>query len=273
MNDITKSLEYIRILQKQEKAEEHSDLWAAILAITDALEAASITVPEIHTQKAQENLLRADAIGSGDLTDSQITAVATVGNARTWSADMGQIFKNEPILAEDGSTYICTTPHLAQANWAPGSEGGRTLFRLIRSEPETGYLDFAWGEHVPYGSVRRDPTDNKLYTPIHPEGVTLYEPHYPSLVPSQYTEYIDETDSGGDTAGTDTDSGATDTETGDSETTTYPKWSELEDNHVFNVGDYFTDYGKTYHVLRQFQKISSYRPPALTGNFYEQVTE
>lgn len=165
MNDITKSLDYIRTLQKQEKAQENSDLWAAILAIVDALEAANITVPEIHAQKAQESLLRADVIGSGDLSDTQLAAVATVGNARTWSADMGQIFKNEPVIASDGSTYICTQAHLAQAGWAPGTEGGRTLFRLIRSEPETGYLDFAWGEHVPYGSVRRDPTDNKLVVP------------------------------------------------------------------------------------------------------------
>ena len=66
--------------------------------------------------------------------------------------------------------------------------------------------------------------------------------------------------------------GSTGGDTGGSETTAYPKWSELEDNHVFNVGDYFTDYGKTYHVLRQFQKISSYRPPALSGDFYEEVT-
>lgn len=265
MNDISKSLEYIRILQKQEKAQENSDIWAAILAIVDALDAANITVPEVHAQKAQESLLRADVISSGDLSDTQIAAVATVGNARTWSADMGQVFKNEPVIAADGSTYICTQAHLAQTLWAPGTEGGRTIFRLIRSEPETGYLDFAWGEHVPYGSVRRDPTDNKLYTPIHPEGITLYEPHYPSLVPSQYKEY---TESGSSETG----GGSSGEDGGNSETTTYPKWSELEDNHVFNVGDYFTDYGKTYHVLRQFQKISSYRPPALSGNFYEEVT-
>jgi hypothetical protein len=34
MNDITKSLDYIRTLQKQEKAQENSDLWAAILALS-----------------------------------------------------------------------------------------------------------------------------------------------------------------------------------------------------------------------------------------------
>lgn len=269
MNDITKSLDYIRTLQKQEKAQENSDLWAAILAIVDALEAANITVPEIHAQKAQESLLRADVIGSGDLSDTQLAAVATVGNARTWSADMGQIFKNEPVIASDGSTYICTQAHLAQAGWAPGTEGGRTLFRLIRSEPETGYLDFAWGEHVPYGSVRRDPTDNKLYTPIHPEGITLYEPHYPSLVPSQYKEY---TESGSETGGEDSGGSTGGEDSGGSGTTAYPKWSELEDGHVFNVGDYFTDYAKTYHVLRQFTKQANWRPPALTGDFYEEVT-
>lgn len=265
MNDIYNSLEYIRILKKQEEAQDNSDIWAAVLAIVDALEAASIIVPEVHAQKAQEILLRADVIGSGDLSDTQLAAVAAVSNARTWSADMGQVFKNEPVIAADGSTYICTQAHFAQAEWAPGTEGGRTLFRLIRSEPETGYLDFVWGEHVPYGSVRRDPTDNKLYTPIHPEGITLYEPHYPSLVPSQYKEYIE-------SGSSETGGGSSGEDGGSSETTTYPKWSELEDNHVFNVGDYFTDYGKTYRVLRQFQKIPSYRPPALSGDFYEEVT-
>ncbi|OPZ65874.1 MAG: hypothetical protein BWY85_00233 [Firmicutes bacterium ADurb.Bin506] len=259
MPDITSSLEYGRILRKQEKAREESDIWAAILALGDALAAAGITVPEIHIQKAQEALLRADVIEAGDLPDATLAAVATVGSARIWKPTMGQIFKNEPIIAEDGSTYICRQPHLAQAGWAPGTEGGRTLFRLIRSEPETGYLDFAWGEHVPFGSVRRDPTDDKLYTPIHPEGVTLYEPHYPNLVPSQYTEYTPE--GGGEQGGGE-----------EPEPAAHPKWSEVPDGYTFEPGTYFTDYSKTYHVLRQFTKQANWRPPALNGDFYEEAT-
>lgn len=67
---------------------------------------------------------------------------------------MGTIFKDEPIVGPDSELYICTTQHQAQADWAPGTVGGRTLFRPLRSEPEEpgGYLDFMWGEHVPYGS-------------------------------------------------------------------------------------------------------------------------
>lgn len=252
MPDISNSLEYGRTLRRQEKAREDSDLWAAILDISAALETAGITIPEIHAQKAQEALLRADVIDAGELPDTALAAIATVGNARLWNPTMGQIFKNEPIIVADGSTYFCIEPHLAQAGWEPGTEGGRLLFRLIRSEPETGYLDFVWGERVPYGSVRRDPTDGKLYTPIHPEGVTLYEPHYPSLVPSQYTEY---------TAGG-----------GDEEPAAHPKWSEVADGYVFKIGTYFTDYSKTYHVLREFSKQSNFRPPALNGNYYEEVT-
>jgi len=258
MPDISNSLEYGRTLRRQEKAREESDLWAAILALSAALEAAGIAVPEIHTQKAQEALLRAEVIDAGELPDTALAAIATVGNARLWAPAMGQIFRNEPIIAADGSTYICTQPHLAQAGWEPGTEGGRTLFRLVRSEPESGYLDFARGEHVPYGSVRRDPTDGKLYTPIHPEGITLYEPHYPNLVPSQYTEYTAQTEP--------------EQPGGAEEPATYPKWSELPDRHTFNVGDYFTDYSKTYHVLRQFNKQSNWRPPALLNDFYEEVT-
>ena len=97
---------------------------------------------------------------------------------------------------------------------------------------------------------RRDPQDGKVYTPIHEQGVTLYEPHYPHLVPSEYK--LVEDSSGGD--------GGDDT---------VPRWADLEDGHTFNVGDRFSDYGKTYEVLRQFFKADSYRPPALIGDFYQ----
>lgn len=262
------SLEYKRTLLKQERAVEYSELWEAVLAVSEALKALGVEFPDVHIRRAQEALLRAGKLTPGDLPDAVIAEIATVGAARIWEPDMGRVFEGEPIITASGDTYICTTTHKAQPLYEPGTEGGRTLFRLIRSEPETGYLDFAWGEHVPYGSVRRDPTDNKLYTPIHPEGITLYEPHYPSLVPSQYKEY---TESGSETGGEDS-GGSTGGDSGGSETTAYPKWSELEDGHVFNVGDYFTDYAKTYHVLRQFTKQANWRPPALTGDFYEEVT-
>lgn len=101
-----------------------------------------------------------------------------------------------------------------------------------------------------YGVKRRDPQDGKVYTPIHEQGVTLYEPHYPHLVPSEYK--LVEDSSGGD--------GGDDT---------VPRWADLEDGHTFNVGDRFSDYGKTYEVLRQFFKADSYRPPALIGDFYQ----
>mgnify|MGYP002553592092 CR=1 FL=1 len=111
-------------------------------------------------------------------------------------------------------------------------------------------LDFVWGELVPYGAKRRDPQDGKVYTPIHEQGVTLYEPHYPHLVPSEYK--LVEDSSGGDV--------------GDD---TVLRWADLEDGHTFNVGDRFSDDGKTYEVLRQFFKADSYRPPALIGDFYQ----
>jgi len=47
------------------------------------------------------------------------------------------------------------------------------------------------------------------------------------------------------------------------------RWADLEDGHTFNVGDRFSDDGKTYEVLRQFFKADSYRPPALIGDFYQ----
>lgn len=268
----TPSLEHLRALQKTERAKENYELWQAVIACHEAILAlGGDGIPTEHVRRAQANVLRAGEAQSGDLPDTVLLEVATVGGSRAWEPTMGQVYINETVFMPDGTFYICRQPHTAQANWAPGTEGGRNLFRIIRTEPvvedgeEPTYLDFVWGEHVPYGSVRRDPTDNKLYTPIHPEGITLYEPHYPSLVPSQYKEY---TESGSSETG----GGSSSEDGGSSETTTYPKWSELEDNHVFNVGDYFTDYGKTYHVLRQFQKISSYRPPALSGDFYEEVT-
>ena len=56
---------------------------------------------------------------------------------------------------------------------------------------------------------------------------------------------------------------------GDGGDDTVPHWADLEDGHTFNVGDRFSDYGKTYEVLRQFFKADSYRPPALIGDFYQ----
>ena len=56
---------------------------------------------------------------------------------------------------------------------------------------------------------------------------------------------------------------------GDGGDDTVPRWADLEDGHTFNVGDRFSDDGKTYEVLRQFFKADSYRPPALIGDFYQ----
>ena len=167
---------------------------------------------------------------------------------------MGTIFQNEPIVGEAGEIYIALQMHEAQAGWGPGTEGGRTLFRLLRKEPEeTGvYLDFAWGERVPYGAVRRDPEDGNLYTPIHEGGVTLYEPHFPHLVPSEYTLYTppEPEEPGGADA-----------------------WESLEDNHAFAVGDHFTYDGVEYEVLRAFSKQAGWAPPALLNDFYKAVGE
>ena len=173
---------------------------------------------------------------------------------------MGTVFKDEPIV-HDGELYICLQQHQAQAGWAPGTIGGRTLFRLLRSEPEEPgvYLDFEWGEHVPYGAVRRDPIDDNLYTPIKEAGVTLYEPHYPHLVPSEYKLYEEpepEPEPGPDPEP-------------EPEPSTAPDWDDLEDNHAFQVGDHFTYNGTEYEVLRVFTKQANWAPPALLNDYYK----
>ncbi len=222
------SLAHQRNLQKQEKAIELVDLWEALLFSGEAIKALGGSYPDEHIRKAQDALLRAGRIATGDLTDNVIKEIATVGNARIWAADMGQVFAGETIIdGTSGETYICTVTHQAQALYAPGTEGGRTLFRLIREEPEEPgvYLDFAWGEHVPYGAIRRDPIDNNLYTPINEAGVTLYEPHYPHLVPSEYKLYDDGT--GGET--------------------TYPDFVQPTGAHdAYNMGDIINYNGILY---------------------------
>ena len=164
---------------------------------------------------------------------------------------MGTIFKDEPIVGPDSEFYICQVQHQAQAGWAPGTEGGRTLFRPLRSEPqEPGvYLDFIWGEHVPFGAVRRDPIDDQLYTPIKEAGVTLYEPHYPHLVPSEYKLYEEPAPG--------------------PEPSDVPDWDDLEEGHSFQVGDHFTYGGTEYEVLRAFNKQANWAPPALIDDYYQ----
>lgn len=251
-----RTLSEARALQVHEGAAEQVQLWEAILAAHNALVEGGLPgLPSIHVERAQAALLRAGSKSAGDYTDTELRAIAVTGGARLWAEITGVIYKNEPVVGVDGTFYITLQQHYKNPDWAPGSEGGRTLFRPIRDELEDGtVLDFMWGELVPYGAKRRDPIDGKVYTPIHENGVTLYEPHYPHLVPSEYKLAEDEDTGGGQ------------------EGETPPRWADLSDNHLFNVGDFFTDYGKTYEVLRQFYKQADYRPPALIDDYYKLAT-
>lgn len=114
------SLEYQRTLQKQEKAVELMDIWAAILDAAEAIKALGGSYPDEHIRKAQDALLRAGKLATGDLTDDVIKEIATVGTARIWAANMGQVFAGETIIdGTSGETYICTVTHQAQALYAP----------------------------------------------------------------------------------------------------------------------------------------------------------
>ena len=254
-----RNLEEARAYNKQEKSTETSELWSAILATHEALLALGGTgLPELHVNRAKANLIRAGEATSGDFTDDDLKQIAASDGTRVWSATMGTVFNDEPIV-HDGELYICLQQHQAQAGWAPGTIGGRTLFRLLRSEPEEPgvYLDLEWGEHVPYGAVRRDPIDDNLYTPIKEAGVTLYEPHYPHLVPSEYKLYEEpEPEPGPDPEP-------------EPEPSTAPDWDDLEDNHTFQVGDHFTYNGTEYEVLRVFTKQANWAPPALLNDYYK----
>lgn len=250
-----RTLDEARAYVKQEKSRDTLEIWEAILAAHDALVAlGSPGLPDRYVSIARSNLVRAGASEAGDFTDEELISMATADGVRIWDAAMGMIFKSEPIIGPDQETYICCCQHQAQADWAPGTAGGRTLFRLLRKEPtEPGvYLDFAWGEHVPYGVVRRDPIDGKLYTPIKEAGVTLYEPHYPHLVPSEYAPYESQPDPGPGPS-------------------TVPDWNDLEPNHAFAVGDHFIHSGTEYEVLRVFTKQDHFAPPALINDYYKAV--
>lgn len=253
----SKTLTEARALAAHEGAAEQEHLWAAILAVHEALEAGGLPgLASIHVERAKAALLRSGGKSAGDYTDAELRAIAVTDGVRVWSQITGTIYKNETVVTDDGNFYICLQQHIKEARLVPGTLEGRTLFRPIREEPKDGgVLDFMWGELVPFGAKRRDPIDGKVYTPIHPEGVTLYEPHYPHLVPSEY-KLVEDDDGGGGDGG---DDGS-------------PKrWADLPDQHLFNVGDRFTDYGKTYEVLRQFYKQDSYRPPALIDDYYKLV--
>lgn len=245
--DNTINLKAARALVARENASTQLFLWEAVLATHDALVAAGFPgLPDVHLERAKAVLLRAGKSDAGDFTDTELRAISVTGGARLWSEIVGTIYKNEPVIDDMGVFYVCLQQHIKQALYAPGTEGGRTLFRPVREEPKGDeVLDFMWGERVPYGAKRRDPMDGLVYTPINPQGVTLYEPHYPHLVPSEYKVVaVSEPGSGP------------------------PRWADLEDNHLFNVGDEFTDYSKTYVVLRTFTKQTDRRPPALIDDYY-----
>lgn len=258
-----RTLEESRAYAKQEKSRDTLEIWEAILAAHDALVAlGSPGLPERHVSIARSNLVRAGSAEAGSFTDAELNSMATADGVRVWSATMGMIFKDEPIIGPDQETYICLQQQQAQADWAPGTVGGRTLFRLLRKEPEEPgtYLDFAWGEHVPYGAVRRDPVDGKLYTPIKEAGVTLYEPHYPHLVPSEYKLYDAKPKPEPEP----------EPEPGPSPGAA-PDWNDLEPNHSFVVGDHFIHNGTEYETLRPFTKQEHWAPPALINDYYKAV--
>ena len=158
-----------RELNKQEEAQQQLHLWAAILATHDALIAGGLTgLPAVHVERAKAALLRAGDKDAGDYTDTELRAITVTSGARVWSEidDGDPIFRNEAVVGSNGDLYITTQQHYKRSDLLPGSTAARTLFRLLRTEPEDStVLDFVWGELVPYGVKRRDPQDGKVYTP------------------------------------------------------------------------------------------------------------
>ena len=110
-----RNLEEARAYNKQEKSTETSELWSAILATHEALLALGGTgLPELHVNRAKANLIRAGEATSGDFTDDDLKQIAASDGTRVWSATMGTVFKDEPIV-HDGELYICLQQHRAQA--------------------------------------------------------------------------------------------------------------------------------------------------------------
>ena len=155
-----------RELNKQEEAQQQLHLWAAILATHDALIAGGLTgLPAVHVERAKAALLRAGDKDAGDYTDTELRAITVTSGARVWSEidDGDPIFRNEAVVGSNGDLYITTQQHYKRSDLLPGSTAARTLFRLLRTEPEDStVLDFVWGELVPYGVKRRDPQDGKV---------------------------------------------------------------------------------------------------------------
>lgn len=218
-----------------------------------ALEGSACSEKALH---AMDMLMDAGRLRPGDVANEVLQSLAEA-RARAWSADMGWIGVDDFVTYE-GDLYIAMQSHQTQTNAAPGTAGGLALFRLVRDEPGEGsgdVLEFVIGEYVPYGALRRDPVDGKVYTPVKGQGVTLYD-HRPGLVPSEYKLV----DAGEDGENPDPDEPPEET---------VPKWVDLPEGHLFKTGDQFLYNGKAYAVLRDFNKQAGWAPPALIDNFYE----
>ena len=50
-----------------------------------------------------------------------------------------------------------------------------------------------------------------------------------------------------------------------------PDWDAVETGYAFKTGTQFTYKGKTYNVLRDLTKTPGWEPPALIGDYYEEV--
>ena len=166
-----KTLEEARAYAKQERSVETQEIWEAILAIHKALVLmGSAGLPERIVSIAGANLVRSGAVESGDFTDEQLSSMATADGVRVWEANMGMIFKDEPVIGPDQELYICQQQHQAQAGWAPGhyphlvpseyklyEDGGEIPEPEPSSAPDWNDLEanhpFAVGDHFTYNGT------------------------------------------------------------------------------------------------------------------------
>ena len=238
------NLASLRKQRQREKDAADKDIWMAMQEVANCLTASGVEVPEDVRHIINAHMLRGGAVPIDAYTDGELMNMMRHLTAGEWQPAMGQILPGDIVIGGDGKMYFCMVGHYADEAPGPGSPCAGHSLRVLRDEPEEGYLDVAWGERVAYGCVRRDPSNGELYTPTDPAGVVVYEPNYPSLTPTLFEQY-----------------------------NPVLKWTELSATHQLHAGDVFEYSRKRYIALKDFIKSDDLKPPKGIDDYYEAATE
>ena len=113
----------------------NADLWAIIMTLTEEVAAlkgvAASDVTPLYARAVAANI-NAERKEPSDFPDELIAEAVGVLEVTQWSTALSYIARNS-VIAHKGDTLICLKAHVPKEDIEPGTEGGRSYFRPLRT--------------------------------------------------------------------------------------------------------------------------------------------